>query len=323
METVTLDTPKNTIAAIPALIGHYPKDSVVIMFLDENKLSLTSRIDAKDSLELKEYLWTFISNVCFHNNYTSVIVIHFGERVDQYAEAIAHLSALCDEYEGPALIDALIVDNEGNYRSIDSDAEGGKMTKDDYQTSAVSIGCIVGGSHIADSRDEIADEIKTAKRTNKIHKEATTIADGLMKSKEEVIDYRWAAYHFSTAVLDDPSPSVVDLVALGIMAQDVKVRDAIVHHIVKSGDPRGIRSKLMQGLQYLPERQATALLAMVGVSSYVSGDGMRASMAVDKCLEIDGNYALAALMDAAIHRAVPPSVWGELVGSMTIEEVLL
>jgi hypothetical protein len=324
MNTVTLDTPKNTIAAVPSLIGHYPKDSVVVMFLDENKLALTSRMEADESLASEEHLWQFVSRVCASNGFTSVIVIHFGDMVDAYSQSVAYLSERCDQEEGPALIDALIVDPEGNYRSIDSDAESGKITRDDYQTSAVSIGYIVEGAQIAESRDDIVAELQMSKRTNKIHKEATAIATGLRKSKEKIIDYRWAAYHFSAAVLDDPSPDVIDVLALGVMAQeDVKVRDAIVYHIVKSSDPRAIRAKLVQGLRHMPERQAPAMLTIMGVSSYVYGDAMRAGIAAEKCLEIDGNYALAQLMDAAIQRSVPPNVWGELVSSMTIEEVLL
>lgn len=324
MNTVTIDTPKNAIAAVPSLLGHYPKDSVVVLFLDDNKLALTSRMEADESLSDGHKLWDFVSRVCGQHNFTSVIIIHFGDMVDSYVESVEYLEERCNEEEGPALIDALIVDPVGNYRSIDSDAASGTITRDDYQTSAVSIGYIVEGAQIAESRDEIVAELQMAKRTNKIYKEATAIATGLRESKEKITDYRWAAYHFSAAVLDDPSPDVIDVLALGVMAQeDVKVRDAIVYHIVKSSDHRAIRSKLVQGLRHMPERQAPAMLTIMGISSYVSGDAMRAGIAAERCLQIDNNYALAKLMDAAIQRSVPPNVWGELVGSMTIEEVLL
>jgi hypothetical protein len=324
---ISLNTPKNTIAAIPSMLGHHPKDSVVVLFMEDNILKLTSRMDAGDVLPVEGDLTSFVFEVCKRHDFTSVIVVHFGSREILFANAMKVLDERCETGEGPALIDAMIVHEDGRFRSVAEHVGHlpyDSISMEDYQSSVVAMGSVMHGNTILGSRDEVTNEFRMAKRTNKVHKEGKSVADELLGAAADTIDYRWSAYHFGVKVLDDDEASPSDILALGLIAQeDVKVRDAYIRHVSTKEDPRAIRSKLMSALPHMPEKQAAALLTLVAVSSYAAGDGMRASIALEKCLSIDDGYRLAQLMDRSIQQAVPPQVWVQVIQSMTLEETLL
>lgn len=323
MEKVMLNTPKNTLAAIPGLLGFYPENSVVILFMEDNALMLTTRANDTEMLSSNDTFSGYINNLCELHGFTSVITAYYGEMVDEYSEAVRHFAELCETSDGPALIDSLIVRPDGSFTAVDGEEDGsGVLTAQDYESSPVVAAVVLGGGQVSRTRQEIVNEVKTAKRTNKLHKEASVLAAELRASKPELVDYRWAAYRFGTAVVDDPEPVVTDVLALGLMLNDVKVRDAMVHHIVTQEDRRAIRARLMSALPHMPERDAAPLLGLIGVASYSYGDGLRAIVAAEKCLEIDADYGLAALLVKTVEASVPPRDWIDIVTSMTLEEVI-
>jgi hypothetical protein len=324
MEAVTLNTPKNTIASIPALLGFMPEASVVVLFFQDNRLTLTARADEDTMLAEIDELTSFCMSLSELHNFTSFIVVYFGDDTQSFMASVSILEETCNTREAsPALIDAMHIGSDRKFFSITEGEriEGGSITEEDYTSSAVAMGVVLSGNKIAASREELEAEITVPKKGGKPFEDAQRVVEGI-KGDKALKDYRWAAYTFGTAVLDGDEFEIEDVIAMGLMAEDVNIRDAYLHHVASLSDPRVVGERFFSALSRMPEDHAPPLLSMAAITSFLCGDGARASMAASRALSIDDGYALARLMIASLASAMPPDQWRDAVRELDIEGVL-
>jgi hypothetical protein len=320
---IALNTPKNTVASIPALLGFKPKDSVVVLFMADNILRLTARQDDV-VLDRGEQLSEFIFGLCDEHEFTSFLIVNFGTKESDFRRIAGDIDTLCDDESAnrPAMIDAIHVWPDGTFIStISPEAETDRVTDRDRESNALAAARVINGDDIAESREDIVNEISMGDGSSDEY--ASALESAAKLAPDVIADYRWKAYDFAVSVFDSAEPDVKDLMVLVVMSStDVKLRDAFIRRMAELKDTRPLRSHLVHAARLMPERDAPVIMTMIGVASFLSGDGLRASIAFDKALEVQSDYVLADLMSRSVNASISPDVWRELLLSVPLEKTL-
>jgi hypothetical protein len=64
---------------------------------------------------------------------------------------------------------------------------------------------------------------------------------------------------------------------------------------------------------------APAPLGLLGMAAWINGNGALLNCCVERLEEIDPGYTLGHLLAEISERALPPSLWDELVGDLRTE----
>ena len=132
---------------------------------------------------------------------------------------------------------------------------------------------------------------------------------------------RWRSHHidFILEFLENGeaiSESDVARVATGCM--DHRVRDVILWHLAK-GEIKDlvVAERLSDLLPHLRGRWVAPIASMAAITWWVSGNGAKANICVERALDADPGYSLATLVRAALIHGVPASFWVETVSELS------
>ncbi|MCX6433850.1 MAG: DUF4192 family protein, partial [Actinobacteria bacterium] len=115
------------------------------------------------------------------------------------------------------------------------------------------------------------------------------------------------------------SPSVIARLLLGLA--DIRVRDTALWDLAhgEQDDLRRALDVLTQALRAAPEGLVAPVATCVAIVAWQLGDGTRASIAVERALQDEPEYSLAALVSASLRAGLPPQAWREAMGGLTRE----
>ena len=310
MTTVT--NPSDLLAAVPFLIGYQPSDSIVLMSLKEESITMAIRIDFPESIRKREAS-ALVEK--FRGSDGALLVSYIPDSCVDAESILKPLIAAFDEAEIPLRESIIIVGNR--WRSlICGDEEC----------------CPLEGSplpELVDSRIAV-EEITQGKVMP--FKNLTEMASSLDSEPDQVviemmgripaIDYdqdpTLLQRDGANAILDFLHDFEVDRICRDkrlvakvlVRLKDLQVRDFALGSMDSESDLYFDAWRWL--LKKAPEGFVAAPAILFAVASYERGDGAMANIALERAESDQPNYSMAKLLRQLFQSGKPPTIFAEL-----------
>jgi hypothetical protein len=119
------------------------------------------------------------------------------------------------------------------------------------------------------------------------------------------------------------SISNLQIARIASLSMDVRTRDTFLWDIATLEVDPMISARILSGmLPHLKGQWAAPIATMAGICWWVTGNGARANICIDRALADDARYSLATLVRAALLSGLSPIFWIEGVQELTRDECL-
>ena len=347
---LSLRSPDALIAAVPYLLGFVPSESLVIVWLSKNQLRLTLRVDLPPAGYTGQHreLSQVIAGAAANAGADEVIILIFTDepRAAQLPFSTLITTLLVDFFGlGIRVRDALLIaagtEAAGpgisakwwSYLGAESDIESSGCALDEQIALYVkSRFTLEGVAALADrgdlerSFDPDTDRSQRvgllvkgfAKALAKNHGDAegedqmTAITAWRDKSIEKVVTLVVAA--------EGREPSDSDIARLVFCLSDIRVRDTLLWHLVQLPDHRAALDVLAVALRAAPAGMIAPVATCTSICAWLTGDGARALIALERAQLADPEYSLAALVAQGLVAGLPPVFWISAMAGVTEEQ---
>lgn len=320
-----LDRPGALIAAVPAVLGFIPEDSLVLVTLDRGDLDAVMRVDLSDALidGVDE-----IATVAARNRADAAIAVIVDDdgaacRMcgDEHALLSDALTEALDRH-GITLWAVHVVDRiaaGGRWHCADGCGSSGLV--EDPSATPMAAAAVLDGRRLyqrrADLQEVIAivDPDRTAALREAIAATAATRDDTGSDADRDARTRADAEYAIGAARTvgrwTAEGPPDAHLARLACVLTDPRVRDML--YALAVGSHAALAESLWAMLaRALPEPWRADALALLAFSAYARGDGPLAGIALEAALHGDPNHNMAVMLDEALHKAMRPDQIREL-----------
>ncbi|MGB7980711.1 MAG: DUF4192 domain-containing protein [Candidatus Nanopelagicales bacterium] len=176
----------------------------------------------------------------------------------------------------------------------------------------------------------LASRADLAQRIAPDPERAAEVRSALRRTREPARTSRWrdAQISFLTRLLlpagpcGSPVPTLTPATAARLIRamEDLRVRDVVLHRLVVGGrdcDPcwTSTVDTLIAAVQSAPAGMGAPVATILGLVTWLRGEGALATLCVERALDEDPDYRLADLAVALMTRGTDPRVWrASLVG---------
>jgi Domain of unknown function (DUF4192) len=317
-----LNRPGAVIAALPAVLGFVPENSLVLLSIEAGELGSVMRVDLSDAVADQIGHLAEVAAAAGPEAAIAVIIDEDGAGCpmcnDEYRDLC---SSLTDEliHRDIVLWAVHVVDRVavgGRWHCVDGCGAGGVI--DDPSASPLAAAAVLDGRRLyarrADLQAVIAvdDRASSAALTALIAEHAAlreetrgNDPDGCVRRGVE------AAMSAAAAVADGGQISDRDLAGLACALADVEVRDTLYALAVghSAGDAESLWALLSRTLPTPWRAEALVLLAF---SAYARGDGPLAGVSLEAALRCDPGHRMAGMLDTALQSGLRPEHIREL-----------
>jgi hypothetical protein len=320
-----LNRPGALIAALPAVLGFVPENSLVLVSLDGGELGAVMRVDLSDDLTDRVGHLAEIAAAAGPDAAIAVIVDADGAHCpgcnDEHRELCAELAEALSQYD-IELWAAHVVDRVargGRWHCVDGCGCGGAV--EDPSASPMAAAAVLDGRRLYARRADLqaviaaddparSDGLADALRRQAATREPAHRADPAGCGRRDVETAMAAA----SRVAGGQSLGDVELAELGCALTDPQVRDALYALAVgeRAGDAESLWALLARTLPPPWRAEALALLAF---SAYARGDGPLAGVSLDAALRCDPDHRMAGMLDQALQSGMRPERIRELADS--------
>ncbi|WP_432833712.1 DUF4192 domain-containing protein [Dactylosporangium sp. CA-092794] len=315
--------PAELLSAMPYLLGFHPSDSLVALGLRGSGLHLQLRGDLPDDREAAETLAEHYARLFRRNGIDGALLIGYGppERAEPFLHAVGAALAGC----GIPLLDMLRT-HDGRYWSLLCEAaeccppEGRPF---DPQTSVAAAEAIVAGMVALPDRDAVASGFAGPSGPALAAMEDAGNRANLrvlrLVSGRDPAGVRTAAVAAGRAALESALAGCTaerrltdDEVAwLQVLLHVVDFRDRawerLDRDLRRGGDAAEAHRRLWTDLVRRCEPASAAPAAvLLSYLSWRTGNGMLATIALDRALNADPGYSAAGLMAEILGRGLSP-----------------
>lgn len=290
------------VAAVPTLLGFYPQDSVVVIFLKARKVTVTLRADLVDADRVDDLVRSVITDpirTVPHHDAVAIVVVSPTRRPD--VAAAVEAAATCHGVTVLTTIGVAAIEAGARWECLTTcrcrdddgyDGSCGGELPDPASTPAAVQAVIERGLVTAASRDELwrrlapTDPATLERRARLLDTTITTDTGDHAGGAAEAEDER--------------------IVALGMALTDERVRETALQRCLDDPD-RAHEKLLIELTRGLPGRWAANPAAILAVSALLRGDGACAAVALDRALGADPTHRLARLMQHAVAEGITPA----------------
>ena len=307
---VTLNTARGVAASLPHLLGFHPRDSLICLWMREGMLVVTQRADLPDFAEpvrdedAARYAQAYLAAARNADADEVVAVIVDGRE----AIVIAVLQALLDTLAPmPVRLRSILVVQGSQVRDVRK--EDGQWEWIDTESRQYA-GAAIGGRRPALSRERIESECEP---------EAT-----LAFTQRFEVDDR-SMIEATCALIDfiDKNREGGHLADLG----DRTLRDACSGRVgrdivlwwaarAESSKRQRLLEALMRCARSTSLGEGTHVAAAASAVAWMCGDGVRANVALDRCLLDDPDNRMGELLATVIATGIPPTSVADWLGSV-------
>jgi hypothetical protein len=307
--------PVDLLAAVPYVLGFHPKDSVVLLTFGPGE-AFHARVDlpigGDDQLAVVEMLLEVVT----HHGVDRVALLLYTD--DAWAAAEFHDVAVPRFVGGGVeVIDVLRVGAE-RFHSADEPEDPG--TAYDLRTHAFTAEQVVAGTVVERSRDDLAAGLDCVD-----DEDARAVAEAAARFDERFAglpafvsvdricrdladEARWLQRTIRRHVRRRTPLPVEDAGRMLVLTADVALRDVAWAEMSRANASDHL--ELWRGLvRRCPPDLLPAATCLLAFAAWLSGQGALAWCALDRCVEIDPDYSMAACIGQLLAGAVPPSVW--------------
>ena len=337
--TVRLTGRSGLLAAVPAMLGFHPQESLVMVCMagPRRRVGPVIRVDLTDPTDPTAPFDAPIAQLQHHADQYSdeVALICYTEQAGRpklLDDALVGLQSA-----GVVVLDALLIRDGravpagrrptfGSVRDEDeADAGCAVPTTDHPQARAMAVASALHGRGILPNRQALRDSI--AGPTGRAARQATAAlhaaATGLMRAigptgpidRTKVQDMATTAVDRAlTEVAGGSGVGAATSASIAILLCDVEIRDLLIARSVRDSDEPWV-PMLIAVACATPDEDAAEVCAVLAVAAYRRGDGALAQVAVDRCLSTEPDHRLAHLMLGVMAAGLPPAELAELAQS--------
>lgn len=316
--TICLTGPESLLSALPHILGYQPTDSVVGIALHDRRVGMIERVDTPPIDQIASMLAATVPPMLGQTP-TAVLVIGYETVTGQAVEAVeafaSMLAATGVDVPAPVLV------TPTGWRHLDCTCcpAGGHPLPADEHPVGLELS-VATGSAPAASRADLAQRLARTRYAETVGAECERI------TPDRAEDVSAAALAWGQVVTGGTSianlpPHVLALAAMALTSSTgTRFRDALLSHLcadtlpARSLDRRTVRAirasvnvdrgqpsaaildRLVQTAASLPDYYAVPVLTVVAHYAWWCGDGTIARIALERALDIDPDYRLAALL---------------------------
>ncbi len=311
-----LNRPGALVAALPAVLGFVPENSLVLVSLDGGELGAVLRVDLSE--ELGDRVGHLVEVAAAAEPEAVIVVIidedgaHCPRCNEEYRQLCATLAEALVEHN-IELWAAHVVDRVargGHWHCVDGCGASG--TVDDPSASPLAAAAVLEGRRLYPRRADlqavvaVEDPARSAALAGGLTRQAATRAqahraDPAGCGRRDVE----AALAAAGRVGGGQSLSDAELAILGCALNDVQVRDTL--YALAVGEKAGEAEALWASLaRTLPQPWRVEALVLLAFSAYVRGDGPLAGVSLEAALRCDPDHRMASMLDTALQSGLRP-----------------
>jgi hypothetical protein len=317
-----LNRPGALIAALPAVLGFVPENSLVLVSLDDGELGSVMRVDLSAELVDRVGHLAEIAAAAGPEAAIAVIVDADGAHCPGCNEEHRQLCVVLTEalsQHDIELLAAHVVDRValgGRWHCVDGCGAGGAV--DDPSASPLAAAAVLDGRRLYPRRADLqaviavddparSAELADAVRLQAAKRDVAHRADPAGCGRRDVESAMAAA----SRVAGGATLSGAELAGLGCALSDVQVRDTL--YALAVGESAGEAESLWALLaRTLPPPWRVEALVLLAFSAYARGDGPLAGVSLEAALRCDPDHRMAGMLDTALQSGVRPEHIREL-----------
>lgn len=313
-----LNRPGTLIAALPAVLGFVPENSLVLVTVDHGEMGSVMRVDLSAELPDSFDHLAEVAAAAGPDSAIAVIVDESGASCrmcnDDHRLLTAALAGALSGF-GIELLAAHVVDRvAAGGRWHCADGCGGSGVVEDPSASPLAVAAVLDGRRLYARRADLqqvidADPVCSRRLVAAIEQYAATRGAG----ERGEADVRDDVEHAIAAVraADIGELSEADLARLACAVTDPRVRDAL--YALAAGEQAGRAETLWASLsRTLPDPWRADALVLLAFSAYSRGDGPLAGVALEAALRCAPEHRMAGMLDTALHSGMRPEQIREL-----------
>jgi hypothetical protein len=311
-----LNRPGALIAALPAVLGFVPENSLVLVSLDGGELGSVMRIDLGDGLLDRIDHLVEVAAAAEPDAAIAVVVDADGVRCSVCDEEHQELCEMLREalaLNDIVLLAAHVVDRVacgGRWHCADGCGASGEV--DDPSASPLAVAAVLDGRRLYPRRADLQavvavdDPARSAELAATIKRQAVTREEAHRADPEGCcrrdVQNAMAA---AVRVAGGQSLSDAEFAELGCALRDVQVRDTL--YALAVGENAGPAESLWAVLaRTLPQPWRVEALVLLAFSAYARGDGPLAGVSLEAALRCEPDHRMAAMLDTALQSGLRP-----------------
>ncbi|MDO8731064.1 MAG: DUF4192 domain-containing protein [Actinomycetota bacterium] len=324
-----LRSPHHLLAAVPFLLGFRPQASVVVVWIRSGVIALTQRVDwpvQASHEELATWAEAVVRparHVCAQG---AVILGYPPSHIDavdsQGALPLVWLGKAIKARETEVLDVLLVLEDGWKQVHLESGSVAEEISLFNIQVLAeVSDDFMFSGWSFAASRDDVCAEFEPQPGA------ALALVEDLEQLAEEIRSLESAELELwrdevIRLLLNCCESGVVasaDRLRLANGLRDIRVRDSVLWHLAHQLDPNTSFLAVRALIRCLPEGQRAPAATVGAICAWLTGDGVRATAALDIAAHEEPEYGLARLVSTALANGLPPRMWQETMEQLTYD----
>ncbi len=297
-----LSGPGDAIAIIPYLLGFTPTESLVVIALQgpRRRFGPCFRMDLEIGAEAVSAQADYVLALVRHHRFDPVMVFAFSARAEPADAALTAVEAQLTG-AGVGVLDVIRADGSRWWSAscrdpLCCDPAG---TPYDIETSRVAAEAVLAGMQRAPDRESLRAQFAplAGERIAAVARAASKVPRG----NDPVL--------LVEAALKAPHTLTVEEVAeLAVAVQRVVDRDAAWSMMTRSNAGRHL--ELWRAvMQSVPDALLPPVGGLTAFAAWLSGNGVLASHAAERVLEVDKNYSMATRVIDALRASLNPSTW--------------
>lgn len=309
--------PADLLAVIPFLLGFHPTESLVVALVRSGRILVTARLDLPPASAAPELARQWMALADRHQAAEFVLVAYS----DRGAEARALLEALAAALAGRRLTEVLLL-SEGRFYSVGctSGCCPAQGTPFDHASHPLAAAGVYAGLGVRASRTELQICVEGPAAGDRARLSGLSEA---VTREREALGHRTVAGRRLTDLLAaaEADPDVLDDGAalwLAVLITDIGLRDLAWAAITHDNAER--HARIWQAVvARAADDLAAAPLCLLGMASWIAGDGAMLNVCCERLAQIAPDYSMAGLLEQISAQALPPSVWRELSAQIQAE----
>ena len=302
MQTITIRTHQDAIAAVPHLLGFHPTESLVLMPFS-SQLPVV-RVDIPTTFEDRDSLWE------------ESLRDALGPHVER-TEAPARMAAICftGDRSNAEVTSRDIAQRLGEIGvgvpvrlwtngfvwSEFTTGDSGRCSQEATDLMATT-GVVAGRVRPAESREAMAATLVGDREPVAAHLEHAYAA-----ADTPAVERGWALGRLGKFLDEGTRLTDRDTARLLVAVQTISTRDALWAEMTL--EHSAAHQALWVDLtRRAPDEVRAPAATMAAFASWLSGDGAKAWCALDE-VPTDQNYSMAAIVTGVLHGGLPPSEW--------------
>lgn len=313
----SLDRPGALIAAIPAVLGFVPVQSLVLLTVADGEMGAVLRADLADAAE-RLTQFAELASASGAEVGIAVIVDDKGAGCAMCADEHRALAdALTDELaeRGVELVAAHVVAEVAagaRWNCVDGCGNSGLV--EDPSSSPTAVAAVLDGRRLYRRREELVEVVATEDPARTAALAAVIAEADAPRGARSDSQVRGDIEH-ALACADQNyrghAPSDEQAARLALALTDARVRDTL--YALAVGDKAGEAEALWAALaRCLPDRWRVEALVLLAFSAYSRGDGPLAGISLDAALRCDPEHKMAGMLDQALQAGMRPEQIREL-----------